>query len=84
VVLTRPEQFRTAAPETVRELAAHLNPDIVIEPEPEAARARALEGAAPNDVILVTRSLLLVGDIKRRCAQEAAGREPAVGHPLSV
>jgi len=67
VVLTRPEQFRTAAPETVRELAAHLNPNIVIEPEPEAALARALAAAAPSDVILVTGSLFLVGDIKRRC-----------------
>jgi dihydrofolate synthase/folylpolyglutamate synthase len=77
VVLTRPEQFRTAAPETVRELAAHLNANIVIEPEPVAALARALAAAAPNDVILVTGSLFLVGDIKRRCAEAAGRREPA-------
>ena len=75
VVLTRPEQFRTAAPETVRELAAHLNANIVIEPEPEAALARALAAASPNDVILVTGSLFLVGDIKRRCAAGAEAQE---------
>jgi dihydrofolate synthase/folylpolyglutamate synthase len=77
VVLTRPEQFRTAAPETVRELAAHLNPNIVVEPEPEAALARALAAASPDDVILVTGSLFLVGDIKRRCGVDAGEREPA-------
>ena len=76
VVLTRPEQFRTAAPETVRELAAHLNANIVIEPEPEAALARALAAASPNDVILVTGSLFLVGDIKRRCAPSIGPQEP--------
>jgi dihydrofolate synthase/folylpolyglutamate synthase len=81
VVLTRPEQFRAAAPETVRDLAGHLNPNIVIESEPSAALARALAAASRQgrDVIFVTGSLFLVGDIKRRCAapwlpaREAAG-----------
>jgi dihydrofolate synthase/folylpolyglutamate synthase len=80
VVLTRPEQFRTAAPETVRELAAHLNANIVIEPEPEAALARAVAAASPSDVILVTGSLFLVGDIKRRCAKAAGPQEPVAMH----
>jgi dihydrofolate synthase/folylpolyglutamate synthase len=70
VVLTRPEQFRAAAPETVRDLAGHLNSNIVIEPAPEAALAAALAAASRQgrDVIFVTGSLFLVGDIKRRCA----------------
>ena len=68
VVLTRPEQFRAAAPEAVRDLASHLHPNIVIEPEPPAALARALAAASPRDAILVTGSLFLVGDIKRHCA----------------
>ncbi|MGH9785637.1 MAG: bifunctional folylpolyglutamate synthase/dihydrofolate synthase [Terriglobia bacterium] len=68
VVLTRPEQFRAAAPETVRDLAGHLNSNIVIEPDPEAALGAALAAALPRDVIFVTGSLFLVGDIKRRCA----------------
>ena len=77
VVLTRPEQFRAATPETVRELAGHLNANIMIEPEPEAALARALAEASPRDVIVVTGSLFLVGDIKKRWAQEAESQEPA-------
>jgi len=76
VVLTRPEQFRAAAPETVRNLAGHLNPNLVIEPAPEAALAAALGAAARRDVIFVTGSLFLVGDIKRRCAPLGRPQEP--------
>jgi len=71
VVLTQPEQFRAAAPETVRDLTGHLNSNIVIEPELEAALACALATAEPDDVILVTGSLFLVGDAKRRCVEAA-------------
>lgn len=66
VVLTRPEQFRAAAPETIRDLAAHLNPQIEIEAAPEKALETALALASPDDVIFVTGSLFLVGDMKRR------------------
>jgi len=77
VVVTRPEQFRAAAPETVRDLAAHLNANILIEPDPESALVRATAMAASRDAIIVTGSLFLVGDIKRRCgAAVAAFREP--------
>ena len=76
VVLTRPEQFRAAAPETVRELASHLNANILIEPVPEAALAAALAAASPQDVIFVTGSLFLVGDIKRRWAPSIGPQEP--------
>ena len=75
IVLTRPEQFRAAAPETVRELASHLNANIRIEPAPETALAAALAAASPQDVIFVTGSLFLVGDIKRRYAP-VGPREP--------
>lgn len=71
VVLTQPEQFRAASPETLRELTAHLNSYIVVEPELQAALERALRAAAPHDVILVTGSLFLVGDVKLRGAVEA-------------
>ena len=71
VVLTQPEQFRAASPETLRELTAHLNSYIVVEPELQAALERALGAAAPHDVILVTGSLFLVGDVKLRGAVEA-------------
>ena len=65
VVLTRPEQFRSAAPETLRELTSHLNRNLFCEPEPEAALQAALAMASPQDAIFVTGSLYLVGDIKR-------------------
>ena len=74
VVLTWPDQFRAAAPETVRDLASHLNSHILIEPAPEAALEAALAMASPQDVILVTGSLFLVGDIKRRCTPSAIAR----------
>ncbi|OFV92051.1 MAG: hypothetical protein A3H28_04910 [Acidobacteria bacterium RIFCSPLOWO2_02_FULL_61_28] len=76
VVLTRPEQFRAAAPETIRDLSGHLNRYVVIEPAPEAALKTALAMAAPRDVIFVTGSLFLVGDIKRRWAPPVSVREP--------
>ncbi|MBI3896269.1 MAG: bifunctional folylpolyglutamate synthase/dihydrofolate synthase [Acidobacteria bacterium] len=66
VVLTQPRQFRAAAPETIRDLASHLNPGISIEHSPEAALVTAIAMAGPQDVIFVTGSLYLVGDIKRR------------------
>ena len=76
VVLTRPEQFRAAAPETVRDLGGHLNRNVVIEAAPEAALEAALAMAAPRDVIFATGSLFLVGDIKRRWALAVSMREP--------
>ena len=81
VVLTQPEQFRAAAPETLRELASHLNHRLVIESEPVAALEAALEMASEEDVIVVTGSLFLVGDIKRLCAPEA-GRVDRLREPV--
>ena len=83
VVLTRPDQFRAAAPETVRDLASHLNPHILIEPAPEAALETALAMASPQDVIFVTGSLFLVGDIKRRCTPPAIAPS-RLAEPLPV
>jgi len=72
VVLTRPEQDRAAAPETIRDLAAHLNPRIESAAVPEKALETALALAAPDDVIFVTGSLFLVGDLKRRWVPAAS------------
>ena len=81
VVLTQPEQFRAASPETLRELASHLNRRLVIESAPAAALEAALEMASDEDVIVVTGSLFLVGDIKRLCAPEA-GRADRLREPV--
>ena len=75
VILTKPEQPRAAAPETIRDLAAHLNPELWMEPSPETALEAALTLASPQDVIFVTGSLYLVGDIKRRRRSGVRGPE---------
>jgi len=71
VILTRPEQFRSASPETIRELAAHLNGNIICEQEPWDALQVALRMASPDDAIFVTGSLFLVGDVKRMIAEHS-------------
>jgi len=76
VVLTRPEQNRAAAPETIRDISRHLNGDIFMEPSPAEALERALALAGADDVIFATGSLFLVGDLKRQCFQEPAPLTP--------
>ena len=79
VVLTRPEQFRSAAPETIREFTTHLNRNLFCEAEPGAALQAALAMASPQDAIFVTGSLYLVGDIKRIWSPEwVAASQPMV------
>ena len=56
----------------------------MIEPSPAAALEAALEMASDEDVIFVTGSLFLVGDIKRLCAPEAGGTDPLREQPLLV
>lgn len=65
VILTKPEQFRSASPEAVREFSGHLNRNLICEEDPVAALGAALAMASPDDVIFVTGSLFLVADIKR-------------------
>jgi len=71
VVLTKPEQFRSASPAAVRELASHLNRNLVCEEDPLAALETAVNMALPDDIIFATGSLFLVGDIKRRWPRPA-------------
>lgn len=81
VILTKPEQFRSASPETIREFAGHLNRNLVCEHDPDAAVKTALLMASPDDVIFVTGSLFLVGDIKR-CWQRGSAAEQCAAEPL--
>jgi folylpolyglutamate synthase/dihydropteroate synthase len=43
-------------------------------PDPAEALARALQLAAPEDVIFVTGSLYLVGDLRREWMSRKSGR----------
>ncbi|MBI2817552.1 MAG: bifunctional folylpolyglutamate synthase/dihydrofolate synthase [Acidobacteria bacterium] len=72
VILTKPYQFRSASPQAVLEFSGHLNRNITCEEEPQAALHTAIAAAAPDDVVFVTGSLFLVGDIKRRWPQAKA------------
>jgi dihydrofolate synthase/folylpolyglutamate synthase len=65
VILTQPQQTRATAPETLRDISHDLNAGLLIEPTPALALERALELASPDDVILATGSLFLVGDLRK-------------------
>lgn len=79
VILTQPQQSRATAPETLRDIGHDLNPNLLIEPTPAEALERALELASPDDIVVATGSLFLVGDLRRHCL--AAARIPAAVPP---
>jgi dihydrofolate synthase/folylpolyglutamate synthase len=81
VILTRPDQGRATSPETVRSLGEHLNSNIICVDDAGGALERALSEASPRDVIFVTGSLYLVGDIKRRLAEAVLRERGASGFP---
>jgi len=72
VILTQPNTPRAASPETLARLARGANSNVVVEPDPAQALARALEEAAPGDVVFVTGSLFLVGDCRQALSRSAA------------
>ncbi|MFQ6090006.1 MAG: bifunctional folylpolyglutamate synthase/dihydrofolate synthase, partial [Candidatus Bipolaricaulia bacterium] len=65
IVVTRPDYYRAAAPETLMELASRYNkPARVIRPAGEAFR-QAREGLGEEDLLCVAGSLYLVGEVLR-------------------
>ena len=60
IVLTRPRHARSADPAM---LAAAVDGRVSVEPDPAAAYRALVAGSAPGDVVLVTGSLFLVGDV---------------------
>jgi len=73
VILTQPHQARATAPETLRDISHDLNPNLLIEPSPAEALERALELAAPDDIIFATGSLFLVGDLRKKVLADKTG-----------
>jgi dihydrofolate synthase/folylpolyglutamate synthase len=77
VILTESRQPRALSAEALAAMTQHLAQSVEVIPEPGAALERALESAAPEDVIFVTGSLYLVGDLRRywdkRLLDETAG-----------
>lgn len=65
VILTQSRQPRALSAEALAAMTRHLAGSVEVIPEPGAALERALESAAPEDVVFVTGSLYLVGDLRR-------------------
>ncbi len=65
VILTTPAQSRAISAPLLAEMTAHHARRAEVVPDPAKALARALELAAPEDVIFITGSLYLVGELRR-------------------
>jgi dihydrofolate synthase / folylpolyglutamate synthase len=78
VYLTRPELERAASAEAILNSASHRPQTIVLEPDPPRALELAIKASAPEDVVLATGSLFLVGAIKKAMRE---GRL-ALGNPV--
>jgi dihydrofolate synthase / folylpolyglutamate synthase len=64
-VATRAMVPRAAPPQRVADLAAKWGVPIIVEEDTQQALARAIAATRPDDILLVTGSLYLVGDTKR-------------------
>ena len=65
LIITRPGSERSLPPESLLEAAKRLSPEAKAIPAPAAALRHALAVARHDDLICVTGSLYLVGEIKR-------------------
>jgi dihydrofolate synthase/folylpolyglutamate synthase len=65
VIITSPAQPRAISAALLGEMTSHHAAKAEVIPDPEKAFERALELASPEDVIFVTGSLYLVGDLRR-------------------
>jgi dihydrofolate synthase / folylpolyglutamate synthase len=64
-VATRAMVPRAAPPQWVADLAAKWSAQIIVEEDTQRALAQAIAETRPDDLLLVTGSLYLVGDAKR-------------------
>jgi dihydrofolate synthase/folylpolyglutamate synthase len=65
MVATRAMVPRAAPPQRVADLAAKWSVPIIVEEDTQQALAQAIAATQPDDIVLVTGSLYLVGDAKR-------------------
>jgi dihydrofolate synthase/folylpolyglutamate synthase len=77
VILTSPAQPRAISAPVLAEMTGHLAQRTVTIADPVLAFERALELASPEDVIFVTGSLYLVGDLRRYWMSRRA-KDPTV------
>jgi dihydrofolate synthase/folylpolyglutamate synthase len=64
IFLTAPHQSRALSADTLAGITRHLNARVEVLAEPETAFKAALAAAAPEDVVFVTGSLYLVGEVR--------------------
>jgi dihydrofolate synthase/folylpolyglutamate synthase len=74
VILTTPAQPRAISAPLLAEMTAHHARRSEVVPDPAQALTRALQLAAPEDVIFITGSLYLVGDLRREWMSRKSGR----------
>ena len=74
VILTSPAQSRAISASVLAEMTGHHARQVEVIPDPKLAFERALELASPDDVIFVTGSLYLVGDLRHYWMSRAASR----------
>jgi len=74
VILTAPAQPRAISAPLLAEMTAHHARHAEVVPDPAQALTRALELASPEDVIFITGSLYLVGELRREWMSRKGGR----------
>lgn len=65
IILTRFPYFRSASPEEIKAKTLRFENRILLESNPKKAFHLALQNATPQDSILITGSLFIVGEIKK-------------------
>ena len=84
VILTQSPQPRAISASVLASITRHLARTLEVIPDPGAALRRALELAAPDDVVFATGSLFIVGDLHRYWAAHTGSSrhlEDAPGPP---
>ncbi|HLJ24672.1 MAG TPA: folylpolyglutamate synthase/dihydrofolate synthase family protein [Candidatus Acidoferrales bacterium] len=77
VILTAPAQSRSISAPLLAEMTAHHARRAEVIPDPAKALERALELAAPEDVIFITGSLYLVGELRAAWMSRQGGTQAA-------
>src|ERR1700726_2736731 len=80
VILTSPAQSRAISAPVLAEITGHHARQVDVIPGPNLAFERAIELASTDDVIFVTGSLYLVGDLRRYWMSRSASSSGFSGH----
>lgn len=76
VILTQPRQSRAISAQHLAEMTSGLARHATVVADPAEALERAVAEAAPDDVIFVTGSLFLVGDVRRYWSERRTNQRP--------